>query len=137
MMKKTDPAASPAAVLGFPVLAGLLAALVSLAVFAAVLLSGAAGNGAVVPMALSALAIGCVCASFLAARRAGGSRMLWALAAGGCLFACLIVLSLAWAGQPVSPARMAADAVTALLSSCAGGLAGAGVRKKRKRRRSR
>ena len=136
-MKKTDSASSPAVVLGFPVLVGFLATFLLLLIFAAAVYWGKAEQDLIVPMALTAIAVGCLAASFIAARRTDSNRFLWALAAGCCLLICLLLLSLVWVGQPISPVRIAINAADALISSCVGGLMGAGLRKKRKRRRTR
>ncbi|WP_122790431.1 TIGR04086 family membrane protein [Intestinibacillus sp. Marseille-P6563] len=121
-------------ILGFPVLFGLGATLILMAVGSFAVLSGKAEAGQVPMLTLVCLAIGDLCASMLAARRAARSRLLWGMAAGLVLFACLVVLSLVWLGQAISVPRVGINFAVTAVSSLCGGMLGASMKRKKHRK---
>ena len=120
-------------ILGFPVLFGLGATLILMAVGSFAVLSGKAEAGQVPMLTLVCLAIGNLCASMLAARRAARS-LLWGMAAGLLLFACLVVLSLVWLGQAISVPRVGINFAVTAVSSLCGGMLGASMKRKKHRK---
>ena len=132
-MKKTEnlPAGQ---VLGFPVLLGLGVTLLLMAAGSLLVLSGKADAAQIPALARGCLAIGCVGASFLAARRALRSRLVWGVAAGMADFACLLVLSLLWLGEPVSFPRFAVNLAASLAAAVLGGMLGAGMKRKKRKK---
>ena len=85
-------------------------------------------------LTLVCLAIGDLCAAMLAARRAARSRLLWGMAAGLVLFACLVVLSLVWLGQAISVPRVGINFAVTAVSSLCGGMLGASMKRKKHRK---
>ena len=134
-MKKAETASSRPA-LGFPVLAGLGITLLLMAAGSLLVLGGKADPEQIPLLALICLAAGTACASFFAARRAVKSRLVWGLAAGLLLFVCLMALSLIWLGYTTSPIRIAANLLVSLIASCAGGMLGASLKKKKRKGRN-
>ena len=132
-MKKTEnvPAGR---VLGLPVLTGLCGTLLLMALGALAILSGKADTGQIPVLTLVCLAAGCLCASAMAARRAAKSRLVWGLAAGLVLFACLVALSLVWIGQQVSLYRVGVNFAVTAVSSLCGGMLGASMKRKKHRK---
>lgn len=96
-------------------------------------LSGKADAAQIPALALGCLAIGCAGASFLAARRALRSPVVWGVAAGMADFACLLVLSLLWLGEPVSFPRFAVNLAASLAAAVLGGMLGAGMKRKKEK----
>lgn len=121
-------------ILGPPVLVGLGATLILMAVGSLAVLGGKAEAGQIPVLTLLCLAAGNVGASALAARRALRSRLLWGLAAGMLLFACLVVLSLVWLGQPVSLPRVGVNFAVSAVSALCGGMLGASMKRKKHRK---
>lgn len=132
-MKKTEnlPAGQ---VLGFPVLFGLGVTLLLMAVGSLLVLSGKADTAQIPMLALGCLAVGCFGASFLAARRAVRSRLVWGAAAGMIDFACLLALSLAWLGEPIRLPRLAVNLAVSLAAAILGGMLGAGMKRKKRKK---
>lgn len=131
-MKKTEnlPAGQ---VLGFPVLVGLGVTLLLMAAGSLLVLSGKADTAQIPMLAFGCLGLGCLCASFLAARRALRSRLIWGAAAGMLLFACLLILSLLWLGEPVDPVRVAIDLGISAAAAILGGMLGASMKRKKRK----
>lgn len=131
-MKKTEnlPAGQ---ILGFPVLVGLGVTLLLMAAGSLLILSGRADAAQIPMLAFGFLGLGCLCASFLAARRAIRSRLIWGAAAGMILFACLLILSFLWLGEPVEPMRVAADLGISLTAAILGGMLGASMKRKKRK----
>ena len=82
-MKKNESGPAAAAVLGAAVLAGFVLTLALMAACALAVLMGALDAGQIALWADLCLAVGSLCAAFLAARRASSWQPLWGLAAGG------------------------------------------------------
>lgn len=133
-MKKTENTTSASGALGLSVLLGLVLTLLLMAAGALAVLSGKAEAARIPLLSLASLAAGSLAASFTAARKAPQSRLLWGLAAGGIMFACLALLSLAWFDEPVRWSRVAVNLGVALAASCAGGVAGASMKRKRRKK---
>lgn len=131
-MKKTETAPM-GQVLGFPVLLGLGVTLLLMAAGSLLILSGKAESGQIPMLALGCLGLGCLCASFLAARRAVRSRLVWGVAAGAILFGCLAALSLAWLGEPVRLTRVLTNLAVSMAAAFLGGMLGAGMKRKKKK----
>lgn len=132
-MKKTEnlPAGQ---VLGFPVLLGLGVTLLLMAAGSLLVLSGKADAAQIPALARGCLAVGCFGASFVAARRALRSRLIWGAAAGMIDFACLLVLGLVWLGEPVSLPRIAVNLAVSLAAAILGGMLGAGMKRKKRKK---
>ncbi|MCB6367051.1 TIGR04086 family membrane protein [Intestinibacillus massiliensis] len=134
-MKKAENAAPISAVLGFPILAGLVLTLL-LMLAGALAVYGGKVSGDLIPQAsLAALGVGGFVAALLAARRAGRSRLLWGLAAGGILFLCLLLLSLVWIGEPVRLPRVLLVFGVTLVAACAGSITGASLKKSKRKKK--
>ena len=129
-MKKNDDIPQ---VLGLPLLCGLSGTLLLMAACSVLVLRGTIGTGQIPAFALGCLAAGSLCAAVLAARRALRQRLLWGLAAGLCLFVCLVMLSLLWLGQPVSLPRVGIAFAVCALSALTGGMLGAGMKRKKRK----
>ena len=131
-MKRTEnlPAGQ---VLGVPVLVGLGVTLLLMAAGSLLVLSGNADTAQIPILAFGCLGFGCLCASFLAARRALRSRLVWGIAAGLLLFACLLILSLLWLGEPVEPQRVAIDLGVSAAAAILGGMLGASMKRKKRK----
>ena len=134
-MKKTENMPAAGAGLCAAVLTGLIVTLLAIAACAAAVLLGGLDETRVGLMTDACLGLGSFCAAFLAARRAPGSRLIWGLAAGALLFGCLVLLSLAWFGEPVRLLRLLVNAALTILCAALGGALGAQRRKRRKHRR--
>ena len=133
-MKKNESGPAAAAVLGAAVLAGFVLTLALMAVCALAVLMGALDAGQIALWADLCLAVGSLCAAFLAARRASSWQPLWGLAAGGLLFILLAALSFLWFGEPAQPTRLLINALLAIVCAAVGGALGA-RRRRRKRRK--
>lgn len=133
-MKKAESTAPPGRILAAPVLCGLITALLLMVAGALAVNSGRMGMDAIPYAAFACIGAGAFLCALLAARRAGRSRFLWGLAAGGILFLCLLLLSLAWVGEPIALLRIAMNAAVVVCASCAGGALGASFRKKKRKK---
>lgn len=134
-MKKAENTAPVGAILAFPVLAGLALTILLMLGGALAVYHGKVSAGLIPQAALGALGIGVFAAALLAARRAGKSRLLWGLAAGGALFLCLLLLSLTWIGEPVRLTRILLVLGVTLVAACAGSIAGASLRKTKRKKK--
>ena len=133
-MKKTEFTQGSAARLSVCILIGLAAVFLLLAVCSFAVVAGALPDVPLAVPAAGCLMPGCLLAAFRAARSSPSRRLLWALAAGGGVLFCLLLLSLLCFDGPVDGPRAAVNAGCALAASLLGGLLGAaGRRKKRKR----
>lgn len=124
----------------FPVLLGLALILALLFVLAALILSEILPENALSFSVAGALFLAALTASFVSARRAVNGRFWMGLAAGGILFACLLLMSLAYIKLPLVPGAAARAGAVFLGSSLLGSAAGtywkrARPQKKKKRRK--
>jgi|MucameStandDraft_1065616.scaffolds.fasta_scaffold38866_2 putative membrane protein (TIGR04086 family) len=129
-MKKAETV-PVAQILAIPVLLGFGATLLLMALGSLLVLSGKAENQQIPVLARGCLGIGCLSASFLAARRAAGRRLLWGIAAGGLLFVCLALLSLLWIGEPINLLRILGNFAISVITTLSGGMLGAGMKRKK------
>ena len=134
-MKKTEGAMPLDRVLAFPVLVGLAAALLGMLLGACAVKAGRADMGSIPALAVSALCLGALLASFLSARRAPRNRLFWGIGAGAAVLLCVALLSLSWFSEPVDLPQLAVNSAAALLAACLGAFAGSRRRKKKKRRK--
>ena len=86
-MRKTNEGASPVRLILLAAFAGLAATLVLMLISAALVHRGTLGEAMIPTISLACLALGCMLASFLAARRLPDGRLALALA-GGAVAAC-------------------------------------------------
>ena len=86
----------------------------------------------IAPVALAFLALGCLAAAFISAKRASGGKFFWALGAGMLVFLILLVTGAALLDQPAHIVRVAISLLCALAASALGGFAGASMRKKKR-----
>lgn len=134
-MKKTEESPSLNRVLAFPVLVGLAAALLAMLLGAFLVKLGRAGMDSIPALAVSALCLGALLASFISARRAPRNRLFWGIGAGAAVLLCVALLSLFWFSEPVDLPQLAINAAAALLAACIGAFIGSRRRKKKKRRK--
>ena len=134
MMKKAESMQNPVLRLAVCVLVGLVATLGAMAACSLGVLAGPLAGAPFAALAPGCLALGGLLAAFRAARCMPGRRLLWALAAGGGMLLCLIIISLAWFGQPVDGLRVAVNAGCVLAASLLGGFLGAAGRKRKRKR---
>ena len=78
-MRKTNEGRSPAGILLPSAAAGLLTTLFLMLVGAVFVQRGTLEEGLIAPVALAFLALGCLAAAFISAKRASGGRFFWAL----------------------------------------------------------
>ena len=90
-MRKTNDGRSPAGILLPSAAAGLLTTLFLMLVGAVFVQRGTLEEGMIAPVALAFLALGCLAAAFISAKRAAGGRFFWALGAGLLVFLILLV----------------------------------------------
>lgn len=135
-MKKNEQSPCAAAVLGAAVLSGLVLTLLLMAVTALAILAGGLSADKMALWADVCLAVGSVCAAFVAARRASSWQPLWGLGAGVLLFICLVSLSLAWFGQNAQLPRLLVNAALSAVFAAAGGALGAHHRKRKRHKKS-
>ncbi len=113
---------------------GCAVVLLLLALCALAVCTGFLAEAPLAVMASGSLTLGSLLAAFRAARCSPGQRLLWALAAGGGLLLCLVLLSFVCCGGPVEGARVAVNAGCVLFASLLGGVLGAAGRKKKRKR---
>ena len=89
-MRKTNEGRSPAGILLPSAAAGLLTTLFLMLVGAVFVQRGTLEEGLIAPVALAFLALGCLAAAFISAKRASGGRFFWALGAGMLVFLILL-----------------------------------------------
>ena len=131
-MRKTNEGSSPAGILLPAAAAGLLTTLLWMLVGAVLVHRAVLPEGMIAPCALAFLAVGCALAALLAAKRAPGGKLLWAVGAGGLVFLILLAAGAALLAQPVNPVRVAVSLLCMLAASALGGLAGANMRNKKR-----
>ena len=124
-MKQNDVRPMAGFVLGAAVLCGFVLTLLSMSMCALAVLMGKLPAEQIDLWADLCLAAGSLFAAFFAARHAHRFQPLWGLAAGGLLFGCLVLLSLAWFGEPVHIPRLLINAILALACAAGGGALGA------------
>lgn len=134
-MKKAENAASASTVLGFPVFSGFVLTLLLMLAGTLAVYGGKLSSDLIPQASLTALGIGGFAAALLAARRAPRSKFLWALASGGILFLCLLLLSLVWIGEPMRLPRVLLVFGVTLAAACAGGMVGASLKKTRRKKK--
>lgn len=134
-MKQNDVRPMAGFVLGAAVLCGFVLTLLSMSMCALAVLVGKLPAEQIDLWADLCLAAGSLFAAFFAARHAHRFQPLWGLAAGGLLFGCLVLLSLAWFGEPVHVPRLLINAILALACAAGGGALGAKRRRRRKHRK--
>ena len=132
MMRKTNEGRSPVGVLLPPAAAGLLMTLLLMLAGAILVHRSTLAEGVIAPCAWAFLAVGCAVAGLLAAKRAEGGKLLWALGAGIVVFLILLAAGAALGSQPINVVRAAASLLCTLAASALGGLAGANMRKKKR-----
>ncbi|MGE4548396.1 MAG: TIGR04086 family membrane protein [Intestinibacillus sp.] len=134
-MKKAENAAPVSAILGFPVLSGFVLTLLLMLVGTLAVYGGKLSSDLIPQASLVALGAGGFATALLAARRAPRSKFLWALASGGVLFLCLLLLSLVWIGEPMRLQRVLLVFGVTLAAACIGGMAGASLKKKKRKKK--
>ena len=131
MMRKTNDGRSPAGVLLPSAAAGLLLTLLAMLVGAVLLHRRVLPENGTAPYALAALALGTLLAGWMAAKRAPGRKLFWALGAGLVVFLVLLAAGLLLRAQPIDLVSTAASLLCALAASALGGFAGANMRRKK------
>ena len=91
-MRKTNEGASPVRLILLAAFAGLAATLVLMLISAALVHRGTLGEAMIPTISLACLALGCMLASFLAARRLPDGRLALALAGGAVVFLVLLAV---------------------------------------------
>ena len=99
-MRKTNEGASPVRLILLAAFAGLAATLVLMLISAALVHRGTLGEAMIPTISLACLALGCMLASFLAARRLPDGRLALALAGGAVVF--LVLLAVCFGRTAVS-----------------------------------
>ena len=120
-MRKTNEGASPVRPVLFGAAAGLLATLVLML-----------GEELIPTISLACLAVGCMLASFLAARRLPDGRLAIAVAGGPVVFLILLAVCALALSQPVRFGRTAVSLLCAVAASVLGTAAGIYMRTKNK-----
>lgn len=134
-MKKNQTGPSVPAALGAAVLTGFALTLALMAACALAVLMGGLPADKIVLWADLCLAVGSLCAAFLAAKRTSSWQPLWGLAAGLIVFICLAILSFAWFGEQVQVSRLLINAILTIVCAAVGGVLGARRRRYKKRRK--
>ena len=130
-MRKTNEGASPVRPVLFGAAAGLLATLVLMLVCAVLVHQGTLGEELIPTISLACLAVGCMLASFLAARLPDG-RLAIAVAGGPVVFLILLAVCALALSQPVRFGRTAVSLLCAVAASVLGTAAGIYMRTKNK-----
>lgn len=133
MMKKAENK-NPAAILGVPILLGLIALLLLMAIGALLVLCGRMATTTILQFVLIAIAVCSALTGLIAAIRAVHNKLLWGLAGGLGLYICLLLISFLWIGEPVRLVRVLLTGAVAILSAAGGAIAGASRRKQKKQR---
>ena len=131
-MRKTNEGASPVRPVLFGAAAGLLATLVLMLISAALVHRGTLGEAMIPTISLACLALGCMLASFLAARRLPDGRLALALAGGAVVFLVLLAVCAFALSQPVRFGRTAVSLLCAVAASVLGTAVGIYMRTKNK-----
>ena len=131
-MRKTNEGASPVRLILLAAFAGLAATLVLMLISAALVHRGTLGEAMIPTISLACLALGCMLASFLAARRLPDGRLALALAGGAVVFLVLLAVCAFALSQPVRFGRTAVSLLCAVAASVLGTAAGTYMRTKNK-----
>lgn len=131
-MRKTNEGASPVRLILLAAFAGLAATLVLMLISAALVHRGTLGEAMIPTISLACLALGCMLASFLAARRLPDGRLALALAGGAVVFLVLLAVCAFALSQPVRFGRTAVSLLCAAAASVLGTAAGIYMRTKNK-----
>ncbi len=131
-MRKTNEGASPVRLILLAAFAGLAATLVLMLISAALVHRGTLGEAMIPTISLACLALGCMLASFLAARRLPDGRLALALAGGAVVFLVLLAVCAFALSQPVRFGRTAVSLLCAVAASVLGTAAGIYMRTKNK-----
>lgn len=133
-MRKTNEARSPVGILLPAVAAGLAVTLLLMLLGAVLVQRGVIGENAIGLLALLFLVLGSAVAALLAAVRAPGGKLPWAVGAGALVFLALLLFGLIGLRQPVHLLRVAISLLCTLIASALGGFAGANMRRKKRYR---
>ncbi|WP_302656771.1 TIGR04086 family membrane protein [Agathobaculum sp.] len=131
-MRKTNEGASPVRLILLAAFAGLAATLVLMLISAALVHRGTLGEAMIPTISLACLALGCMLASFLAARRLPDGRLALALAGGAVVFLVLLAVCAFALSQPVRFGRTAVSLLCAVAASVLGTAVGIYMRTKNK-----
>lgn len=131
-MRKTNEGASPVRLILLAAFAGLAATLVLMLISAALVHRGTLGEAMIPTISLACLALGCMLASFLAARRLPDGRLALALAGGAVVFLVLLAVCAFALSQPVRFGRTAVSLLCAVAASVLGTAVGIHMRTKNK-----
>ena len=131
-MRKTNDGASPVRLILLAAFAGLAATLVLMLISAALVHRGTLGEAMIPTISLACLALGCMLASFLAARRLPDGRLALALAGGAVVFLVLLAVCAFALSQPVRFGRTAVSLLCAVAASVLGTAVGIYMRTKNK-----
>ena len=131
-MRKTNEGASPVHLILLAAFAGLAATLVLMLISAALVHRGTLGEAMIPTISLACLALGCMLASFLAARRLPDGRLALALAGGAVVFLVLLAVCAFALSQPVRFGRTAVSLLCAVAASVLGTAVGIYMRTKNK-----
>ena len=131
-MRKTNECASPVRLILLAAFAGLAATLVLMLISAALVHRGTLGEAMIPTISLACLALGCMLASFLAARRLPDGRLALALAGGAVVFLVLLAVCAFALSQPVRFGRTAVSLLCAVAASVLGTAVGIYMRTKNK-----
>ena len=131
-MRKTNEGASPVRLILLAAFAGLAATLVLMLISAALVHRGTLGEAMIPTISLACLALGCMLASFLAARRLPDGRLALALAGGAVVFRVLLAVCAFALSQPVRFGRTAVSLLCAVAASVLGTAVGIYMRTKNK-----
>ena len=131
-MRKTNEGASPVRLILLAAFAGLAATLVLMLISAALVHRGTLGEAMIPTISLACLALGCMLASFLAARRLPDGRLALALAGGAVVFLVLLAVCAFALSQPVRFGRTSVSLLCAVAASVLGTAVGIYMRTKNK-----
>lgn len=131
-MRKTNEGASSVRLILLAAFAGLAATLVLMLISAALVHRGTLGEAMIPTISLACLALGCMLASFLAARRLPDGRLALALAGGAVVFLVLLAVCAFALSQPVRFGRTAVSLLCAVAASVLGTAVGIYMRTKNK-----
>ena len=131
-MRKTNEGASPVRLILLAAFAGLAATLVLMLISAALVHRGTLGEAMIPTISLACLALVCMLASFLAARRLPDGRLALALAGGAVVFLVLLDVCAFALSQPVRFGRTAVSLLCAVAASVLGTAVGIYMRTKNK-----
>lgn len=131
MIKKNENTKSATAILGVPVLVGLALTLLMLSVGALLTHLGRMDINSVLQFTLVSLAFSGWLTGLQGALRASRSKFLWGLACGGILFACLLLVSILWIGEPIRLTRILLVGGVTLSAAALGSIIGKGKKQQR------